>query len=116
MPPEVAALGVASLQDKTLCARSPHPNVAVLCDNVMTDQKTLKRFDDAIALMKNYCAGTMPQDPFAAPAWLMAGAHAMILIALQNVYVVSSQLISIVLQHSGNYSRTNTSLLRKHRL
>jgi hypothetical protein len=56
----------------------------------MSDQKTLKRFDDAIVLMKKYCAGPLPQDPFAAPSWLMGGAHALILTALQNVYVVSN--------------------------
>ena len=56
----------------------------------MPDQKTLQRFDDAIALMKTYCAGALPRDPFAGPAWLMGGAHSLILIALRNVYVVSS--------------------------
>jgi len=58
----------------------------------MPDQKTLQRFDDAIALMKTFCAGALPKDPFAGPAFLMGGAHSLILITLRNVYVKASTI------------------------
>lgn len=68
----------------------------------MSTPSTLQRLDDARAfLLKN---GNMPapSDPFMTPLYEMCGVHAMLLLGLRNIYVVS---------HSYHSSREDFQIL-----
>ena len=55
----------------------------------MSGPSTLQKLDDAREFMLKTGNMPAPTDPFMMPSFEMAGAHAMILLGLRNIYVVS---------------------------
>jgi hypothetical protein len=55
----------------------------------MSDPSTLQKLDDAREFMLKNGNMPAPSDPFMTPRFEMSGAHAMILLGLRNIYVVS---------------------------